>query len=91
MNKTELISKISESCNLYKKDAKEIVDKVFDIIVDKLLVGEKIVIPNFGSFYIVQRKARRCRNPQTDEIVEVPAKKAVKFNSSDYIKNNLND
>ena len=38
----------------------------------KLLVG-------FGSFEVVQRKAREGRDPRTGKPIKIPAKKVVKF------------
>ena len=91
MNKSDLITEIAEKCNIYQKDSKEIIDAVFDILAEKLIKGEKVVMSGFGSWYVVKRKEKICRNPQTGEKVFVPEKNAIKFNPSQYISDNLNE
>jgi len=40
----------------------------------------------FGTFQIIERKARRGRNPQTGEIIQIPAKKVPKFRAGKKLK-----
>ena len=46
-------------------------------------------ISGFGSFKVVQRKARKGRNPRTGEALQIPASKAVKFTPGKTLKENL--
>ncbi|MCI0409998.1 MAG: HU family DNA-binding protein, partial [Acidobacteria bacterium] len=39
----------------------------------------QFVIPGIGKLRKVQRKARKGRNPQTQEIIQIPAKTVVRF------------
>ena len=41
--------------------------------------GDRVGLVGFGSFSLVQRKARTGRNPQTGKEIKIPAKKVVKF------------
>ena len=41
--------------------------------------GEKVALVGFGTFQVMERKARRGRNPQTGETVQIPAKKVPRF------------
>jgi DNA-binding protein HU-beta len=36
-------------------------------------------LPGIGKIVLVQRKARKGRNPQTGDVIKIPAKKVVKF------------
>lgn len=36
-------------------------------------------IPGIGKLVLVNRKARQGRNPATGEVIQIPAKKVVKF------------
>ncbi|MCX8016361.1 MAG: HU family DNA-binding protein [Rhodocyclaceae bacterium] len=38
-----------------------------------------VVVPGLGSFKVVQRAARRARNPRTGEVVDVAAKTKMVF------------
>jgi DNA-binding protein HU-beta len=63
---------------------------VFDAIKDEVIAGNKVDIAGFGSFQPADRAARTARNPQTGEVIQVAAKKAVKFKVSKTFKDALN-
>jgi DNA-binding protein HU-beta len=44
-----------------------------------MVKGDKLQLIGFGTFSIIERSARTCRNPQTGESMKIPAKKVVKF------------
>ncbi|MDL1971456.1 MAG: HU family DNA-binding protein [Candidatus Desulfofervidaceae bacterium] len=79
MTKTEFINKVAAETGLTKKNAARAVDAVFKVLEDTLKSGENVVITGFGSFKVVERAARKGKNPQTGEPIEIPAKKVVKF------------
>ena len=56
MNKKELIEKIAVEKGVTKVRAEEIVDVVFNTIVDELKSGEDVKIPGFGNFIVKTRK-----------------------------------
>jgi len=79
MNKAELISEVSNKTGLTKKETGNVIDVVTNTIKKALSKGEKVALVGFGTFRILQRKARRGRNPQTGEEMQIPAKKVPKF------------
>jgi DNA-binding protein HU-beta len=86
MNKENLVEKIAEKFSFTKKQALEVVNFVFDQIVENLKKGEDVSISGFGTFKVKVRKARTAINPRTGEKVEVPAKKVAKFTPSKNLK-----
>jgi DNA-binding protein HU-beta len=86
MNKTELINAVAEASELSKKDATKAVDSVFDTILDALKSGEKIQLIGFGNFEVRERSARKGRNPQTGEEIEIPASKVPAFKPGKALK-----
>ena len=58
---------------------KEIVQMVFDRIIDTLIAEGRIELRNFGVFEVKKRAARTARNPRTGEAVDVPEKYVVTF------------
>lgn len=86
MNKTELINAVAEASELYKKDATKAVDSVFDTILDALKNGDKIQLIGFGNFEVRERSARKGRNPQTGEEIEIPASKVPAFKPGKALK-----
>ncbi|ARC58735.1 HU family DNA-binding protein [Bacillus licheniformis] len=91
MNKKELIGAVAEATGLTKKDVELVVDSTFDVITSALKDGEKVKIHGFGNFEVRERAARKGRNPQSGEEIEIPATKAPAFKAAkalkDFIKN----
>jgi len=86
MNKTELIAKVAELSELSKKDAAKAVEAVFDAISDALKNGEKVQLVGFGNFEVKERAARKGRNPQTGEEIDIPASKVPSFKPGKALK-----
>ncbi len=79
MNKAELVEEIANQSGLTKKTCREAVDTVTSVITESLARGEKVTLVGFGSFKVITRKARRGRNPQTGEEIQIPSKDVPKF------------
>ena len=79
MTKKDIVRIISERAKLTQLKTKEIVQWTFDAIIETLLKERRIELRNFGVFEVKTRKARKARNPRTDEAVDVPAKNVVTF------------
>jgi DNA-binding protein HU-beta len=79
MNKTELVNAIAAESGLSKVDSKKALDAFISSVSTTLKSGDKVVLVGFGSFTVVQRKARTGINPSTQKPIQIPAKKVVKF------------
>ena len=79
MTKKDIVRIISERANLTQLKTKEIVQWTFDEIIQTLIREGRIELRNFGVFEVKTRKARRARNPRTNQPVEVDAKNVVTF------------
>ena len=86
MNKTDLIAKVAELSELSKKDATKAVDAVFEAISDALQNGEKVQLVGFGNFEVRERQARKGRNLQTGEEIEIAASKMPAFKPGKSLK-----
>ncbi|WP_082235721.1 HU family DNA-binding protein [Halobacillus massiliensis] len=86
MNKTDLINSVAEKSGLSKKDATSAVDSVFDSIMDSMGKGDKVQLLGFGNFEVRERAARKGRNPQTGEEIEIPASKVPGFKPGKQLK-----
>lgn len=89
MNKTDLISQVAESTELSKKDATKAVDAVFEAIASALQSGDKVQLVGFGNFEVRERSARKGRNPQTGEEIEIPASKIPAFKPGKALKDGI--
>ena len=79
MNKAELIDAIASNSGLSKVDAKKALDAFIAATSDSLKKGDKVRLIGFGTFSIIEKAARTCRNPKTGGILKIPKKKVVKF------------
>lgn len=89
MNKTELIAKVAETTELTKKDATKAVDAVLDAIADALKDGDKVQLIGFGNFEVRERAARKGRNPQTGEEIEIASSKIPAFKPGKQLKDSI--
>ncbi|CAM2802316.1 HU family DNA-binding protein [Paenibacillus sediminis] len=79
MNKSDLVAQVAEATELSKKDVTKAVDAVFEAISTALQNGDKVQLVGFGNFEVRERSARKGRNPQTGEEIEIPASKIPAF------------
>ncbi len=86
MNKAELVEEIANQSGLTKKACREAVDAIASVITESLARGEKVTLVGFGSFKVITKKARRGRNPQTGEEIQIPSKDVPKFESGKNLR-----
>lgn len=89
MNKTELIAKVSEVTELTKKDSTKAVDAILDSIAGALQAGDKVSLIGFGNFEVRERAARKGRNPQTGEEIEIASAKLPAFKPGKELKDRV--
>jgi nucleoid DNA-binding protein len=79
MNKQQLIVATSQKNGITQREIRQVIEPMFECILEALQKGERVSIQRFGYFYIKQRNERKSRNPFTGESIIAPAKKVVKF------------
>jgi len=86
MNKGELVDVLAKKADLSKKDAKLCLDTLTDEITKALTNKEEVRLTGFGKFTTSERKARKGRNPQTGEEIQIPARTVPKFKAGKNLK-----
>ena len=89
MNKTEFIARVAEHQDISKVEARQIVDKVIDEIVDVIKEHDSVYFTELGTFGVKFKEAHESRNPATGETVSVDAKYVPDFKFGSQIKNVL--
>ena len=90
MTKSELIEQIAKEAGVTKTTAKQIVNSFLDTISNELVKEDgKVRLTGFGTFLTTQRKARKGRNPQTGETIEIEASSTVKFRPAKALKESV--
>ena len=90
MNKTELVDKIAEKSGLTKKDSEKALNAIINSVEEALINNDKVQLIGFGSFEVKQRAARKGRNPQTMEEIDIPESKVASFKAGKDLKERLN-
>jgi DNA-binding protein HU-beta len=90
MTKTDLVEKIADMADMAKAEANRAVDAIADCITEALTEGQKVAWTGFGSFEISERKARKGRNPQTGEEIDIAASKGARFKAGKKLKDAVN-
>ncbi len=86
VTKAQLVSMISESTDLSKKDVEAVLDAFVDTVTAELQKGNKVTLTGFGAFKTSSRKARTGINPKTGEKISIPAATVPKFTAGKALK-----
>ena len=91
LTKSELIELISNKIKLPKGKAEQLVNCIFDSMVDALKQGEGIEIRGFGSFTVREYKQYEGRNPRTGSPVHVAPKRLPFFKVGKELRERVNN
>ncbi len=89
MNKIKLVESVQKELNSTKADAERAVNAVIEGIKSHLRRSKVMQLVGFGTFKVVNRKARLGVNPKTGERIKIKASKAVKFGAGKDLKAKL--
>lgn len=90
MTKAEIVERIAKETKATKATAAKAFGVVVDSVKEALKKGEKVSVVGFGTFSVVERKARKGRNPKTGKEIKIAAKKAPKFTAGKSLKEAVN-
>lgn len=90
MTKKDIVKVIADKYTEFtQKEVAEIIDEFLEVIKSEVAKGEKVSIPKFGIFESVERAARECRNPQTNERMQIAAYNTPKFKPAKDFKDHV--
>ena len=91
MIKSEMVQKIANANqHLSAKEVEDIVNVIFEEIIQALSRGDRVELRGFGTFTVRKRDARVGRNPRTGEPVEVEEKFVPFFKTGKELRERLN-
>ena len=90
LTKERLIDSIYDNVGLSKAQSRSLVEKLFHIMKQTLETGEDLLISGFGKFVVKQKAARRGRNPQTAEELELRSRRVIVFKTSGVLRKRIN-
>ena len=75
---------------LMKSGAAQTFQSLIEIMKQALESDEDVLISGFGKFCVKEKKARRGRNPQTREDMNLDGRRVVTFKCSGKLRKKLN-
>lgn len=72
------------------RESSELVEAVFEEIIQALLRKEEVKLSSFGSFSLRYRCASLGRNPQTGKETAISPRYVISFKPSHILKNHVN-
>ena len=89
LTKAAFADLLYDNIGLNKREAKDMVDAMFDIVTERLVSGDDVKITGFGNFQIRSKSSRPGRNPRTGEPVAIEARRVVTFHASPKLKDQV--
>ena len=89
LTKAELADMLFEKVGLNKREAKDMVDAFYALIVEHLIAGDDVKLSGFGNFQMRVKAPRPGRNPRTGELIPIAARRVVTFHASQKLKDQL--
>ncbi len=86
MTKTDVVEEIAERTQLTKADSERALEAFLGTISTALSRGQSVQVTGFGTFEVRDRAARKARNPQTGEEIDVPARRVPAFRAGKSLK-----
>ena len=89
MTKADIIDRIATGTGLTKIETEAVVNGFITTVMDALEEGDGIEIRGFGSFRVQHRKARKARNPQTNEEMRIGPRYVPVFRPSSDLRKSV--
>jgi DNA-binding protein HU-beta len=87
--KADVVDRIAELTGIPKTRVAMCYDTLFELLGEALAKGDKVAVPNFGTFQVSSRPARTGRNPATGATIQIAASKTVRFKVAKALKDRL--
>jgi DNA-binding protein HU-beta len=87
MNKSEIAQQMVKDSTIIKSNAIKVIDTLVTVIGDVLKKRDgKVTLVGFGTFKVIEKKAKVGRNPKTGAKINIPKKKVPKFVAGKELK-----
>ena len=87
--KSDVVSSVAEQAGLTKREATSVVNTVLETIEESLGNGNSVTFTGFGTFKVRERAARKGRNLQTGEPLDIPAKNVAVFKPGKRLRDSI--
>lgn len=91
MTKSEIVAILAEGTGLSKVETTAVIDGFIATLRYTLKENQHFELRGLGTFKVVERQARKVRNPNTGAMIDVPRKKTLVFRVANDFKRYIND
>ncbi|MCS5711904.1 integration host factor subunit alpha [Candidatus Berkiella aquae] len=86
LTKAEISESLADALGMNKRDAKDMVELLFEEVRQALERGESVKISGFGNFDLRDKSERPGRNPKTGQDIPISARRVVTFKPGQKLK-----
>ncbi len=86
LTKADMSEKLFDDLELNKREAKDIVELLFEEVRLALEDNEQVKLSGFGNFDLRDKSERPGRNPKTGEEIPITARRVVTFKPGQKLK-----
>ena len=90
LTKAQIVESIQNQTGFPKNKSSELVELILEIIKRTLASGEDVLASGFGKFSVMEKRARKGRNPATGEDIMLEPRKVVTFKCSGTLRGMIN-
>jgi integration host factor subunit alpha len=90
LTKEKVVDSVYNQVGLSKNQSRRVVESLLEIAKQTLVKGENLLVSGFGKFIVKDKAARRGRNPQTKEDLQLRARRVVVFRTSGVLRRKIN-
>jgi integration host factor subunit alpha len=90
LTKADIVDAVYENIDRLRPECKKIVESLLTIMKDAIKRDHALLISGFGKFEAYAKKARKGRNPATNEAMILERRKVVVFRLSKKFRARLN-
>jgi integration host factor subunit alpha len=89
LTKADMAESLFDGLGLNKREARELVDVLFEDLRVSLMSGEQVKLSGFGNFDLRDKSQRPGRNPKTGEEIPISARRVVTFRPGQKLKSRV--
>ena len=86
VTRADLVELTRERTGLCRKEARNVVETILQIVESRLRAGESVKISRFGTFTVKHKHSRRGRDPKTGVPVTIDSRRVLSFKASQVLK-----
>lgn len=91
MSEAELVREIAKDLAMKQTDVKNVLDRLQEVVLSKVVNGEEVQMHGFGKFYLSKTPPRKGRNPVTGEEVTIGETWNIRFRAFSNAKTRLKE